>query len=131
MYFTLLKSEITDDPLGRGYAGMTDQQVVDSLMAVNCEQDRTSMSGSEILNAIVASEWDTRTDAQKKIVWDVVHMGAINPFGVEKTLIAAAFSGTGGATIAALNAARVTQVSRAAELSLGIPKAGHVQQVRP
>lgn len=33
--FQALKVEIVSDPLGRGYAGMTDQQVADSLNAMN------------------------------------------------------------------------------------------------
>lgn len=34
-----LKSEITADPLGRGYAGMTDQQVADDLNSVYRTRD--------------------------------------------------------------------------------------------
>lgn len=35
-----LSDEITNDPLARGYSGMTDQQVADSLKAVSREVDR-------------------------------------------------------------------------------------------
>lgn len=48
MDYTILSAELADDPLGRGYAAMTDQEVVDSLHA----EDRTQV-------VIVFATWRT------------------------------------------------------------------------
>ena len=98
--------------------------------AVNRSRNKTSMTGSEILNNVDASEWGTRSADQKQVVWDVVHLGDINPFGVEATLITAAFDGAGGVTLAALGAARVESISRATELGLGRVVVGNVIEAR-
>ncbi len=98
--------------------------------AVNRTLNRTSMTGSEVLNAIDAAEWGTRTAEQKQVVWDIVHLGDINPFGVEVTLMTSAFTGAGGVTMAELNAARKDNVSRAVELGLGFIYPGHIEQAR-
>lgn len=107
-----------------------DETAAGQLNAVNRTTNKTSMTGSEILNAVHAGEWGTRTADQKQTVWDIVHLGTVNPFGVEATLMTAAFVGAGGATIAALVAARVNHVSRAVERELGPVKVGHVAQAR-
>ena len=131
MDYNKLKTELDTDPLARGYSEMSDQEVVDSLIAVNRSRNRESLTGSEMLNAINAGEWGTRTAEQKQTVWDIVHVGTINPWGVEATMLTAAFAGSGGATLAALGAARVESVSRAVEIGVGQTiKPGHVQIVR-
>lgn len=129
MNYAVLKAEITDDPLGRGYVGMADQQIAESLNTVNRDQNKARMSGSEILNSVASADWVTRTDDQKQVIWDIVHLGTVNPFGVEATLMIEAFTGSTGATITALQSARKTLVSRAAELGLGKVRTGHVQRV--
>ena len=98
--------------------------------AVNRSRNKTSMTGSEILNNVDASEWGTRSADQKQVIWDIVHLGDINPFGVEATLITAAFDGAGGVTLAALGAARVESISRATELGLGRVVVGNVIEAR-
>ena len=87
------------------------------------------MTGSEVLNAVNAGEWVALTDAQRQTVWDVVHLGDVNPFGIEATLITNVFGG-GSATITELADARKDDVSRADELGLGQVRTGTVQQAR-
>ena len=96
---------------------------------VNRKKNRTSMTGSEVLNAVNAGEWVALTDAQRQTVWDVVHLGDVNPFGIEATLITNVFGG-GSATITELADARKEDVSRADELGLGQVRTGTVQQAR-
>lgn len=124
-----LRTEIDSDPLARGYVGMTDAEVAESLNTANRSRNRSSMTGSEILNEIDATEWASRTDAQRQTVWDICHLGTINPFGIEATLMIGVFGG-GSATIAALAAARTETVTRAQELGLGVVREGTVQQAR-
>ena len=122
---SILKTEIDTDPLGRGYSGMTNLEIANDLNVVYCTKNKTSMTGSEILNNIVISEWTPLTDAQKRTVWDVVHLSDINPFGVEAQLLIAVF-GAGSDTIAALAEARKYDVSRAQELGIQYVYEGHV-----
>jgi len=122
---SILKTEIDTDPEGRGYSGMTNLEIANDLNVVYRTKNKTSMTGSEILNAIVIAEWTPLTDAQKRTVWDVVHLSDINPFGVEAQLLIAVF-GAGSNTIAALADARKDDVSRATELGIPYVYEGHV-----
>jgi hypothetical protein len=129
MNYAKLAAELSDDPLAVGYAGMTDKQAADSLNAVNRTRNKTTMTASEVLNAIVISEWNALTDAQCQQIWDVLHIGDINPFGVEATLFIAVFGG-GSATIEALAAIRQEAISRADELGFGFIYPGHIENAR-
>ena len=52
-----LRAEIQNDPLSRGYVGMTDQQVVDDLNTVyRPAPDRDQLSQAELYELIVQSE---------------------------------------------------------------------------
>ena len=124
-----LRDEVLNDPLTRGYDGMTSVEVVASLKTENRSVDKTSMTGSEILNNVDATQWAGLDAAGKQTVWDIVHLGTINPFGVEATLLIGVF-GAGTATITALAAARVNTVSRATELGLGGFRVGDVDRIR-
>ncbi len=97
--------------------------------ALNRTQNRDSMTGSEILNAVVVSEYTALMEADKDRLWDLLGLGTLDPFGVEATLLTSLFGG-GSATIVALAAARKLSVSRAEELGLGKVAAGTVEQAR-
>jgi len=124
-----LKTEIDADPLTRGYAGMTDAQVKADGHTKYRTRNKTSLTGSEVLNAIDKTEFNSKTDAQKQQVWDLVHLGTLNPFGIEASLMVDIFGG-GSVTIVALQALRVESISRWEELSLGNVREGHIQKVR-
>ncbi len=113
-----LQNELTVDPLIRGYAEMTNQEIATDLKTKSRSRNRTSMTGSEVLNAIDAGEWAVISDTDKQVVWDVVHVGTINPFGIEQILMVSVF-GEGSDTIVALAAARTEAISRVVELGLG------------
>jgi hypothetical protein len=116
-----LKAELQNDPLGRGYAGMTLEQKVASLTAVDRPApERTSVSGSEIFNAIVPAEFGALTAANKDLVRDVFGLGdSINvATGTNaRTVLLNAF-GAGTATRTALAVLVTQQQSRASELGL-------------
>ena len=128
-FIEILKNEIETDPLSRGYSGMTDLEVANDLNTVYRTKNKTSMTGSEVLNAIVISEWTSLTADKQRTVWDVVHLGTINPFGIEATLMISVF-GAGSDTIAALADARKDDVSRASELGMPFVYEGNVQEAR-
>ena len=129
MAIAKLKTEITDDPLGRGYAGMTDAEIAISLNTANREVNKTLMTASEVLNAIDITEWNALTDAAQQKIWDVLHIGEINPFGVEATIFIAVFGG-GSDTITALAVARIIYISRVSELGLSGMAISDITKVR-
>jgi hypothetical protein len=129
MDYAALKAELTADPLGRGYASMGDQEIADSMNALTRTRNRASMSGSEVINSVVATEYAALTAANKQLLWDLVHLGQLNPFGVEATLMVSVF-GAGSQTIAALAAKRVETVSRAQELGLERVSVGYIGKAR-
>lgn len=128
MDIAALAAELTSDPLTRIYSGMTDQEAADSLNAVNRTTNKSSMTGDEILNQVDAGDWAALTDDQRQTVWDVCHLGSVDPFGVAATLLTDVFGAS--TTIIALQAARKNNVSRAVELGLGTVLFGHVKQAR-
>jgi hypothetical protein len=125
----VLKAELTDDPLARGYTGMNDAAAAASLNAVNRTTSKSSMTGSEILQAIDETEYLALTDLQRDRVWQILHLGTVDPFGVERDLMVGIF-GNESATIVALAAARTNAVSRGAELGLGFVAPGNVENAR-
>lgn len=102
---------------------------MDELNLVNRTTNRTSMTGSEVANAVVPSEFAALDATEQVEFWNVVHLGDLNPFGIEATLLTNIFGG-GSDTIIALNALRKNNVSRAVEIGLGIIKHGHVLEAR-
>lgn len=127
--YQALNSELVSDPLSRGYAGMTDAEAAADLNTVYRTRNITSMSASQVLNKVDATEYAALADLQKNTVWGLLGMGTLNPWGVEATIIQQVFGG-GSATVAALAASRTETISRAAELGLGVVTTGDVQKAR-
>lgn len=114
----ILKTELTTDPLGRGYAGMTAAQVVASMNAKDRNQNKESLSGAEVAEAINGSEYTALGDAAKDRVINFTLQRSIDPFGFGQTVFIDIFGG-GSQTITNLAAARVESVSRAKEIGWG------------
>lgn len=53
-----LVDELANDPLGRGYAGMTAQQAADDLNAIIRTRPRTAVPASEVFARFVPAEYD-------------------------------------------------------------------------
>ena len=124
-----LKAELTAGHPDTGAYNADDGIAATEINAVNRTRNKTSLTGSEVLNNVNAAEWTALTDVQKQEVWDIVHLGELNPFGVEATLLIAIFGG-GSVTITALAAARKEDVSRATELGLGTVREDTVTSAR-
>lgn len=129
MDYITLWNEISTDPLSRGYAGLSSASVAGNLNQKNRTRNRTVMSGTEVLNAIKISEFNALTSASQARIWDTLHLGTLNPFGIEATIFIGVF-GAGASTIATLQTLRVETISRGEELGLGTVAEGHVVKVR-
>ena len=89
-----LKTELDTDPLARGYAGMDDGEATNSLVnVIDRERNRTSVTASEILNAVVIGEFAALTAAKQGEFWNLLARGDLNPFGVEATILINTFGG--------------------------------------
>ena len=130
MDYQVLKSEIDTDTLTRGYAGMTDQEVADSLNnTLDRALTRDVITGKEVKDRIDTGEWAARTDAQKQIVLALVSRDDLEAFGIDATIFTDAMSGA-TTTTANLAAYRSYNGSRAEELGLGIVTAVNVDTAR-
>jgi len=121
-----LQAERTNDPLGRGYAGMTNAQFLASITAKDRDNDRATMSAGEIMEQIDGTEFAALNAASKARVDRVLGLGAeiiIGPGNAHNALqeLLAAFGG-GSATVIALSTARNVKRSRAEELGLPVPQ---------
>lgn len=124
-----LRNEIVNDPLGRGYSGMTDEQVLTSLTTADRPKNKERMTGEEISEAIVKSEYDALSDAAKDRVIAYVNLRSIDPFGFAQTVFLDIFGG-GSQTITNLAAVRVDQVTRASQIGWNSINIGDVKAAR-
>jgi hypothetical protein len=129
MDYLVLFNEINTDPLGRGYSSMSDAEVAADLNTVYRTRNRGLMTASEVYNAVDETEFIALTAEQKAEVWNIVHMGELDPFGLEADRFLAIFGG-GSTTISTLGDLRVDDISRAQELGLGEIYEGYVTKAR-
>lgn len=127
---SILSEELANDPLTRGYAGMTDQQAVDSLNTADRSRAVATVSGAAIFNATDDAEYTALTDAQQAS-WD--RLCAIETVdissGVAKAREAELF-GASTTTRANLTALKTESISRGEELGIGLVTLGMVQAAR-
>ena len=69
---TKLGNEISVDPLGRGYSGMTDQEVLDDLGTEYIEEDVDTVEGQEIFEATILSELNVLSSKQLQIYMGII-----------------------------------------------------------
>lgn len=128
-----LRDELLNDPLAWGYSGMTDQQCANQLNseATGRTVNRKTMLATEVYNAVDEAEFVALSADQKQEIWDIVHMGEVNPFGLEAQRFTSIFGG-GSNTITLLASLRLRTVSRAVELGIypSYVKPGHVAEAR-
>ena len=117
--FENLQAEIQGDPLARGYVGMTDQQVWDSLIAVD-RDNWVPVSGGDIAKAVEISEFTVITSAEQTYVAGLFGADQVEsaPGTSVRDALVAAFGG-GSTTLTNLAAIANQQVSRASEI--GVP----------
>ncbi len=126
----ILRDEVLTDPLGRVYSGMTDQQVADSLNAIDRTRIRPTIPAIEVIEATDALEYAGLSAGEKQRYGTFISAGEINPSGANTLAAFSAMFPGGTATRANLIAARDETISRATELGLPTIRAGWVEWVR-
>ena len=126
-----LIAELRDDPLARGYAGMTAAQAAASLNERNRTRNRASIPVSEVLDAIVWTEYDALAAAHKDRLGLILARDAINANSANvKAVFLAAFT-NGSTTRTNLVALLGEQISRAVEIGINEPVgAGFIEWAR-
>ncbi|HDY65737.1 MAG TPA: hypothetical protein ENH84_05850 [Phycisphaerae bacterium] len=126
----MVKTEIDADPLGRGYSGMTDEEVADSLNAVDRTRIRSSMTGEEIFKASDVMELGGLA-AAKLLLWvTFTRADSIDPSNAINVALVKAVFGAGSGTLTALAAARQEQISRGTEIGIRRIGPGYVADAR-
>lgn len=129
---TALRREVQRDPLGRGYAAMSNAQVAASLNTANRQMNAASLSGDEVFQATDLTEWAGLSDVRRLEWLTFCGRSSIDPFGaVNVSFVQTMFGGAGSATIANLAAKRRSIVSRGVELgAVGDFTAADVARIR-
>lgn len=129
MDYQILQTEINTDPLGRGYSGMSHQEVTDDLNTEYRSYNKAYLTGSEIWENTNAADYAALTD-QKKLEWiSFCGISEVDPFGPASAFVQYIF-GAGSNTVTSLASARVGTTSRSKEL-LGEPVfTGNIEYAR-
>lgn len=128
MNYYVLNQELINDPLVRGYSGMSDQEAADDLNIVYRQRNVASMTGSEVLQSVDETEYSALTDVKKDAFWGLLGIAILDPWGKEADVMLDIFGAS--TTITNLNAARVDDISRAIELGLGSVRESDVVKAR-
>ena len=125
--YLAIKKELDSNP--SLYSALNDKEVTDELNAVNKQENKSSMTGDEILANIDTAALSALTGDHAIKVMGIVGMDHVDPFGPAAQIFIDAFGG-GSATIVSLQAARVKLVSRASQIGIGIVRVGDVANAR-
>lgn len=126
-------TEISTDPLTRGYSGMTDAEVADSMNTADRTAPRTTITGVELMNNAVPAEVAALSAAERELHAAFIQMDSIpiETGGQGRAMIGALF-GAGTATrtnLLALVADDGVQ-TRGQEIGVGVVLVGEIQRVR-
>ena len=122
----ILEDEIANDPLARGYVGMTDVQLLTSLNALDRPRNRTSMTGREVKTSVDVDEYKLLSDAKKQQMIELLKRDDLDLFGLDKDILVDIFGGA-STTGANLATARVELISRGVEIKWGEATMGHLR----
>jgi hypothetical protein len=104
----ILINEISNDPLAKGYAGMTDEEITVSLNTIDRpDEDRDSLSSTEIFELINPTEYDNLTADQKDKLKVLLGLGTVkvNTGSQGRTLLSNLFGPGTNTRTALINAA--------------------------
>jgi len=117
----ILEDEIAVDPIVRGYAAMTDLQLIASLNAKNRPRNRTRMTRRQVKKAVNVVEYKDLSDAKKQQFIELTKPDDLDLFGTDRDILIDIFGG-GSTTVANLMVARVETISRGVEIKWGFVK---------
>lgn len=128
--YASLSDEIATDPLGRGYAGMTDAEAADDLNTAYRSRNRAAISGDEAFQATDTTQFAALTDVSRQLWLAFCGRAAIDPFATANVAFVQWLFGAGTQTLINLAAIRAEPISRSEELGLWAVTAADVGRVR-
>lgn len=130
----LLVDEIQNDPLTRNYAGMDNAQLTASLNTADRTVERTTLSASEMFEAIDTGEYQALSAADQDRVKLVLGLGdaiQISSGTKARTILEDVFAGAAGTlTRPALGGLVNETKTRGEEIGFGRVREGDVQDAR-
>jgi len=130
MDYNILIDELNNDPLSRGYVTMSDGERLASLSTANRDINVETVTGQDIFEAVVPSEYAVLSVDFKSLLYAIMGMGTIYVNGTNTKVALLAMFGAGTTTRTNLAKLQVTKISRAVELGLGVLGLGHLQSAR-
>ncbi len=129
----VLRTELTTDPLSRGYAGMTDAAASTDLNDSTTGRTRSlsTLSSATIYEALDSTEYAALDTGPTATVKDVIGLGPdvqVGPSSHARATLLAAF-GAPSTTVANLVAVTTIPISRAEELEISA-RVGEVEEAR-
>lgn len=118
MNLATLKTELTTDPLARGYAGMSDEAAAASLNAQDRTPSRDSLTGGELAASVVKAEYSALSAADKAYFNMLVPSASLPLTATLKSELGTLFS-AGTATRTNLVALLKRTGTRGEELGIG------------
>ena len=112
-----LRDELDNDPEGRGYAGMNDQQAADDLNLLRKSKNLATMTGRQAKALVDTDEYTALPDAKKQQWIGLTSSDDLDPWGFDAQVAIDVF-GNPSNTLTALQAARTVAISRGHELNL-------------
>ena len=116
----ILEDEIAGDPLTKGYAGMTDAELLTSLNKADRSRNRTSMTGREVKAQVDVAEYKALSDAKKQQMIELLKRDDLDLFGLDKDILVDIFGPSTTGTN--LVAARVETISRGGFVPVEVTK---------
>lgn len=127
----VLKTELTTDPLLRGYAAMTNAQAATSLNTANRLVERSIVSAALVDGAVTLADWTALNTANKQLYQTMISGGEIDMRSANnRSKLIAMF---GAATTSRANLIALqneSNITRAAELGLPFIGEHHVAEAR-
>lgn len=132
MNYAALKAELLDDPLSRGYAGMSDEAAAVDLNTAYQTRTKDSLTGDEVFQATDAGEFNSATEHKQQLWMAFCARDTIDPRNTAAANIALLdhVFGADSTTKTNLLVLRIEDITRAADLWLGTVKVGHVEIAR-
>lgn len=128
-----LASETNMDPLGRGYAAMSNAEVAVDMNTAYRTRQLEQLEQGTVYNSIVPGEFALLSADEQAEVWNIVQIGGpslwIRPGDLARERMLA-FFGVGTTTRANLIAAASEDISRGVELGLGWIRESDVHKAR-
>lgn len=125
-FFQTIRDEIDNDPLGRGYSGMTSAEIASSLNTPDQSIPKGSLSGDGVFQATDAGEFAALSDSAKNLWMSFCSRATVDPYGSANVAFVISLFGNPSATLSALNALRVESGSRAQALGIQSVTTGDV-----